>query len=115
MYEIFERLLAENGVKASDVSKATGIRQGVFTDWKKGRYTPKDDKMIKIAEYFGVSLQYIRTGEDERYSDENAELVGIVRNNKKISMAIQTLNLFTKKDQEIVFELISSLGEKYAV
>lgn len=32
MYEVLERLMKEKGVKASDVAKATGIPQSVFTD-----------------------------------------------------------------------------------
>lgn len=62
MYEIFLKLLKERGVKASDVSKATGIPQSTFSDWKKGRSAPKDEKLQKIADYFGVSAYYLRTG-----------------------------------------------------
>ena len=62
MYSVFLRLLKERGVKASDVSKATGIPQSTFSDWKKGRSKPKDEKMQKIADYFGVPVQYLRTG-----------------------------------------------------
>lgn len=56
-YEVIERLMKEKGVKASDVAKATGIPQSVFTDWKKGRYTPKADKLYAIAQYFQVPLE----------------------------------------------------------
>lgn len=59
MYEIFARLLKEKGVKAFDVAKATGLRSGLFTDWKKGRYTPKAEKRRIIADYFGVTLAYL--------------------------------------------------------
>lgn len=51
------------GLKDADVSKATGIRQGVFSDWKNARYTPKLDKLLKIAKLFGMSL-------DELIGDE---------------------------------------------
>lgn len=55
MYEILAALMREYNVKASEISKATGISSSVFTDWKKGRYTPKIDKLEKIARYFGLS------------------------------------------------------------
>lgn len=64
MYEIFERLLAENGVKAYDVAKATGVRQSTLSEWKRGTYLPKADKRKKIADYFGVTLAYL-DGESE--------------------------------------------------
>lgn len=57
MYEVLERLMKEKGVKASEVAKDTGIPSSVFTDWKKGRYTPKADKLYVLAKYFGVPME----------------------------------------------------------
>lgn len=56
-YEYFEQVLKSKGLKAFDVSKGTGIRSGVFSDWKSGRYTPKADKMQKIADFLGVPVE----------------------------------------------------------
>lgn len=72
MYSIFEKLLEERGVKVSDVSRATGIRQSIFSDWKAGRYTPKTDKMKLIADYFGVSVEYLLTGDTSNQSEFTA-------------------------------------------
>ena len=58
MYEKIERLMQEKGVKPSDVAKAVGISSSVFTDWKKGRYTPKADKLFALSRYFGVPMEY---------------------------------------------------------
>lgn len=57
MYEIFEQLMKEKGVNASEVSRATGISRSNFTDWKKGRSTPKAEKLQLIADYFDVPLE----------------------------------------------------------
>lgn len=65
MYEIFEKLLKEHGVTAYRVAKETGVTTATLTSWKQGKYTPKPEKMQKIADYFGVSLSYLMTGEDE--------------------------------------------------
>ena len=59
MYKIFESLLHERGVTAYKVAKATGISTASLTDWKKGRSSPKADKLQKIADYFGVSVDYL--------------------------------------------------------
>lgn len=56
MYEILEAIMREFNVKPYDISKGTGISSSVFTDWKKGRYTPKVDKLEKIADYFGLPI-----------------------------------------------------------
>lgn len=77
MYEIFLKLLNEKGVTAYKVGKATGIAPSTFTDWKTGRSAPKQEKLQKIADYFGVTLDYLMTGEerDYLYSDENSDLL----------------------------------------
>lgn len=58
MYSKFDKLLKERGLKVADVSEATGIKKPTFTAWKKGEYTPKADKIQKIAEYFEVPVSY---------------------------------------------------------
>lgn len=69
MYEIFERLCKEKGVTAYRVCKETGLTTATISNWKAGRYTPKQEKMQKIADYFGVSLVYLMTGKDEKPSE----------------------------------------------
>lgn len=67
MYEIFEQLLQKYGLSAYKVSKETGVTQSTLSDWKRGRSTPKTDNLKKIADYFGVSLEYLVSGkEDEK-------------------------------------------------
>lgn len=58
MYEKFEKLCAEKGVTPYIVSKHTGIAQATLTEWKQGKYKPKIDKIIKIANFFGVGVDY---------------------------------------------------------
>lgn len=65
MYEIFVKLLEKYGVTAYKVSKATGIAGSTFSDWKNGRSVPKQDKLQKIADYFGVTIDYLMSGKEE--------------------------------------------------
>ena len=51
------------------VAKATGIPNSTFTDWKNGRSSPKADKLIKIADYFGISLDGVFGRELGKSSD----------------------------------------------
>lgn len=70
MYEVFEQLLQKYGVTAYKVSKETGITQSTLSDWKRGRSTPKTENMKKIADYFGVSVEYLMTGKNEQKEKE---------------------------------------------
>ncbi|WP_143322526.1 helix-turn-helix transcriptional regulator [Clostridium sp. HBUAS56010] len=70
MYEIFEKLLLRYGVTAYKVAKATGISQTTLSDWKRGRSTPKSDNMRKIADYFGITLDYLMSGVESKDEKE---------------------------------------------
>lgn len=72
MYEIFSELLQKYGVTPYKVSKETGVSQSTLSDWKRGISTPKPDKLQKIADYFGVSLTYLLTGNMEEPEKEKA-------------------------------------------
>lgn len=63
MYEIFDELCQKKGVKPGTVARETGLSKAMLSDWKAGRYSPKADKLQILADYFGVSLEYMRTGE----------------------------------------------------
>ena len=58
MYDRYCRLRDEKGVKDATVARETGIPRSTFTDWKNGRSQPKNDKLQKIADYFGVTVDY---------------------------------------------------------
>ena len=70
MYEIFEQLLKQHGVTAYRVAQDTGVTTATLTSWKQGKYTPKPEKMQKIADYFGVSLSYLMTGKEDSSEKE---------------------------------------------
>lgn len=65
MYEKFEILLKEKGITSYRVSKDTGISGVTLSEWKNGKYTPKHDKLQKIANYFSIPVSYF----SEDYND----------------------------------------------
>lgn len=65
MYEKFEELLNKYHVTAYRVAKETGVTTATLTSWKQGKYTPKREKLQKIADYFGVTVEYF-TGEEKK-------------------------------------------------
>lgn len=65
-YENFEMLCNLKGVRPGTVSKATGISTATLTSWKQSKYTPKQDKLQLIADYFGVTVDYLMTGTEPK-------------------------------------------------
>lgn len=78
-YAIFCSLLEKYNVTPYQVAKVTNIPGSTFTDWKNGRSAPKQDKLKKIADYFGVYLDYLMTGREESKEKKNpySDLKGI--------------------------------------
>lgn len=65
MYEVFEQLLQKNDVTPYKVAKEAGVTQTALSNWKSGRSTPTTKTLQKIADYFGVTIDYLMTGENE--------------------------------------------------
>lgn len=58
-YERFEWLCEEKGVTPTQAARDVGIRQSVVSMWKKRGSTPSGKTLNKLAEYFGVSTDYL--------------------------------------------------------
>ena len=58
MYEKYARLRDERGLTDYAVSKKTGITTATLSCWKKGMYKPKANKLLILADFFGVSIEY---------------------------------------------------------
>ena len=79
MYDIVEKLLAERGLTASKLARELGLSQSTFSAWKRGEYVPKVDKRKLVADYFGVTLDYLDGVSDKPYGDfTNAKPVSSV-------------------------------------
>lgn len=63
--EKFSNLLQEKGITAYQVAKATGLSVGLVNNYKNGLRNPANTNLIKIAEYLGVSTDYLLGKESE--------------------------------------------------
>lgn len=66
MYEVFEQLLQKNGVTPYKVAKEAGVTQTALSNWKSGRSTPTTKTLQKIADYFGVTIDFLMTGKNTK-------------------------------------------------
>ena len=108
MYEIFEKLLISHGITAYRVAKDTGISTGSLSDWKNGRSSPKAEKLQIIADYFGVTVDYLLTGEKKTPADmtEVEEMVEALKFNPGMRVLFSKTKHATKEDIEKVIKMI---------
>lgn len=57
-------LCAANGKTPNGAAEEIGISSGSITAWKKGR-VPRPQNQKQIADYFGVTVDYLLTGEQK--------------------------------------------------
>ena len=57
MYDVYAALRDKKGVTDYRVAADLGFSRTTLCDWGKGKSTPKLDKLKKLADYFGVSLE----------------------------------------------------------
>ena len=115
MYEIYQKLLDSRNLKNADISRATGISNMTLSDWKRGKSTPKQDKLQKIADYFGVSIEYLMTGKEPTIDsstqgyyidEETARTAQEIYNNDKI-----LFDVYNTVDKERLVDFAKKLAE----
>lgn len=57
-YENFIKLCAQKGESPNAVANKLGLSTGTVTWWKKGRI-PRNPLLYKLADYFGVTVEYL--------------------------------------------------------
>lgn len=66
LYKNLENLLKERNLTIYKVAKDTNISTTTLYAWKHGEYTPKIDKLIVLAKYFGVNvIDFIRSDKND--------------------------------------------------
>lgn len=115
MYEIYLELKKKKGVTDADVSKATHIAASTFSDWKKGRSKPKQEKLQKIADYFGVSVEYLTTGKKQTdyyyLNDDARDLAQFLFENPDYKVLFDASRKVKREDLEFVKEMIDRISE----
>lgn len=96
--------MKEKGVRPIDVSRETGVAYTSLTDWKAGRSKPKVDKMQRLADYFGVPVEYLLTGTlPDTHIDPDMQFI------------MSTWKILNDDDRNEIMTLLRIKYEKYRV
>ena len=117
MYEIFEQLLQKYDLTAYKVAKEAGVTQTALSNWKTGKSTPTTKTLQKIADFFGVSIDYLMTGketEDSKYylNDETAEMAQALFENKNLRVLFDAAKDATPEDLKTTYDMLTALKKK---
>lgn len=65
-FDVFKALCDKKGVSPKRATEEIGLSNSITTKWKKTGATPKGETLSKIADYFGVTTDYLLTGEETK-------------------------------------------------
>ena len=60
---IFE-LMKKEAINATELSKVVNVGTTTISAWKKGLQKPSTEAIVKLADYFGVTTDYLLTGKE---------------------------------------------------
>lgn len=64
IYQRLEQLIADRGMTKKGFCEQLSISSGNFGDWKRGKSVPSTSKLIEIATFFDVSLDWLMMGRE---------------------------------------------------
>ena len=115
--DIFVSLLKMKNCTAADVARGTGISNGVLGDYKYNRKKPSQENLNKLANFFGVSVDYL-LGRDpgiEKSSAENPAELEELLNSPYLRETYEKLVRMNPEELELVnaqIDLILKIRDK---
>ena len=70
-----ESILKEKRLTQKELAEDLGLRRPTLSDWKKNGAVPAGDICIRIADYLGVSVEWLVTGKEAALSSEERTLL----------------------------------------
>lgn len=99
-------LLSQKGKNQTDIARLLNVRPTTVSEWRKGKYTPSVANCVALADYFGVSLDYLITGREPR----GAPVQQIIGNNNTNNTAIAGATVSAGNMGEYERELLKVAG-----
>lgn len=120
LYNRIENLCKKKNINVTIMCKETGASRGSLTDLKSGRKKKlSTDTLSKIAEYFGVSVDYLLNGEENimveahnepiYLDDETRDIIDELRTRPEMKILFSVSKNVTKEDIEATVEILKRL------
>lgn len=67
--ENIRRLRQERGLRQEELGRRVGASKQSVSNWENGNIAPSIDLLLRLADFFGVSTDYLLGREDQRRLD----------------------------------------------
>ena len=128
-YDTLKKLCEEKNISPSKAATECGISRSTVTWWKQHKTSPNSEQVSKLAEYFGVSTDYL-LGNDQKekpaqnvqvrdehdnivvLDDETRNLIDSLRSKPEMKMLFSVSKNATKEDIIRTVKIIEALKDK---
>lgn len=100
-----EKLREDMGIKhKSEAARRLGLPYSTYANYETGKREPDSEMLIKLCEFYGVSMDYIMLGKTEKYKAaeltmEEDKLLALFRNSTEIGRGM-ALGILMSHQQE---------------
>ncbi|SDX29747.1 helix-turn-helix domain-containing protein [Paenibacillus sp. PDC88] len=105
IYLRIEKLINERGMTKKAFCEELKISTGNLGDWKRGKSIPSTAKLIEIAAFFDVSLDWIMVGKSDTLIKEQSATYE-TKGHSEHAFSDDTISGLTIKEQEFIKEYI---------
>ena len=117
-YEKYAEIRDSLGMTDYKVAKISGVGTATTSNWKTGKYTPKQENLQKIAAALGVSMERLLDGDDEEEkvmyyaNDETAKVVQEIFENKELRALFDVQRGMSADDLRALHNMALALKRK---
>lgn len=115
-YETIKRLCKNKGVTVTGVEKELGFARGSLC--KVNTNKPSMEKVQRLADYFGISVNYLMTGEEkeggETYylNEETSRMAQSIFENKELRLLFDAAQDAQPEDLQTIHQMLLALKRK---
>ena len=101
-----------SGLTMKELGIRIGVSESAISQYETGKRQPDYETLLKIADYFGVSVDYL-LGKDEKSEDsELQEYLEQLKNRSEMRMLFKLAADATKEDVEQAVRIIEAIRKK---
>lgn len=108
-------LRKKSGLSQKEFADLFNVHQTAVSQWETGKTTPDKETLIKIANYFGVSIDYLLGNTEQKEKplvnedEELTEYLDELKNRPEMKMLFSLAKGATKGDVEKAVKIIETL------
>lgn len=96
-----KQIRKERGIKQTTLCAALGIAQSTLSSWENSIYEPDQNTTLKLADYFGVTVDYLLGRDEPSLTPTPARSDNVITEERLRALGIDTDKLENLSDEQL--------------